>query len=129
MPFIAASATCLTFVSMDYLCFFHPLEVIIYIDYYGELSNCMSFFHFFRLAANWPATMQIVRLISQDHMNNKYALFSILLVSDCKHGLSFLYFQVLWISVQAVCWESRFFSFSSNEPAWISRAAAGKEAC
>lgn len=25
-----------------------------------------------RLAANWPPTMQIVRLISQDHMNNKY---------------------------------------------------------
>jgi mediator of RNA polymerase II transcription subunit 25 len=23
------------------------------------------------LAANWPPTMQIVRLISQDHMNNK----------------------------------------------------------
>ncbi|RVW45613.1 Mediator of RNA polymerase II transcription subunit 25 [Vitis vinifera] len=34
----------------------------------------MSFFHFLRLAANWPATMQIVRLISQDHMNNKYSL-------------------------------------------------------
>ncbi|PPS09133.1 hypothetical protein GOBAR_AA11503 [Gossypium barbadense] len=30
-----------------------------------------SGFCFFRLAAHWPQTMQIVRLISQDHMNNK----------------------------------------------------------
>ena len=27
-----------------------------------------------RLAANWPPVMQIVRLISQDHMNNKSVL-------------------------------------------------------
>ncbi|KAJ4710562.1 Mediator of RNA polymerase II transcription subunit 25 [Melia azedarach] len=38
--------------------------------------SCTTFldFHFYlaySLAANWPPTMQIVRLISQDHMNNK----------------------------------------------------------
>ncbi|GMP83219.1 hypothetical protein CsSME_00037210 [Camellia sinensis var. sinensis] len=30
------------------------------------------FFLDLRLVANWPPTMQIVRLISQDHMNKQY---------------------------------------------------------
>ncbi|PWA44492.1 phytochrome and flowering time regulatory protein (PFT1) [Artemisia annua] len=48
------------------------------------------------LAANWPPTMQIVRLISQDHMNNKYASPSItsshFLRATCKFLLTYYIF-------------------------------------
>lgn len=32
----------------------------------------------YRLAADWPSTMQIVRLIAQEHMNNKLSIVSLL---------------------------------------------------
>lgn len=104
---------------------------------------CKSYFYllpfvfsaYCRLAANWPATMQIVRLISQDHMNNKYfellqniPLFLFLYLSSWKmiHTDVFL-FDCVWY--QAIRWEGWFFSFSSNESARVSRSVAGKEAC
>ncbi|CAH2033927.1 unnamed protein product [Thlaspi arvense] len=50
------------------------------------------------LAANWPPTMQIVRLISQDHMNNKYYLRTIALLISTRQYVGkadFLVFRAM----------------------------------
>ncbi|KAK9276529.1 hypothetical protein L1049_006063 [Liquidambar formosana] len=46
------------------------------------------------LAANWPPTMQIVRLISQDHMNNKYLL---------SRSYPFVYLHVIFSIIYLPC--------------------------
>lgn len=58
----------------------------------------------FRLASDWKPTMQIVRLISSDYMNNKY-------VSDlCYPPMKSLYFPP--ITIGFYCWSWWPFSLS-----------------
>ncbi|WVZ64356.1 hypothetical protein U9M48_013889 [Paspalum notatum var. saurae] len=52
------------------------------------------------LAADWPETMQIVRLIAQEHMNNKFT----------------------------ICWQGRLSSIPDFKSAWVSWTTTRKEA-
>jgi len=57
---------------------YHPKIYIIFLILH--FTNIRDTFVDHRLAANWPPVMQIVRLISQDHMNNKYVFISICII-------------------------------------------------
>jgi hypothetical protein len=77
--------------------------------------------------------MQIVRLIAQEHMNNKFvSMKSLLFLVNSLH--CFKRFPVVWritsflLILQTICWQGRLSSISNFESAWVPRTTTRKKA-
>lgn len=85
-----------------------------------------------RLAADWPETMQIVRLIAQEHMNNKFVSMNLLpslvnLLRNCKRCPDCMCMTSFLLILQTICWQGRLSSISNLESAWVSWTTSRKE--